>query len=71
MAPFYDECIQVPQPPNQIIYVKFEEGATTKDLWDIVYITGTLKAEMVVFDDTGLESGYSIEGASLEIHNKA
>ncbi|MDK9735685.1 DUF3299 domain-containing protein [Vibrio sp. D404a] len=72
LVPFYGACIHVPPPPpNQIIYVKFEEGAPTKDLWDIVYITGTLKAETVISDDIGVESGYSIDGASLEIYSKA
>ncbi|WP_299692716.1 DUF3299 domain-containing protein [uncultured Vibrio sp.] len=72
LVPFYGACIHVPPPPpNQIIYVKFEKGAPTKDLWDIVYITGTLKAETVISDDIGVESGYSIEGANLEIYNKA
>ncbi|WP_372068667.1 DUF3299 domain-containing protein [Vibrio pelagius] len=71
LVPFYGACIHVPPPPpNQIIYVKFEEGTPTKDLWDIVYITGTLKTETVISDDIGVESGYSIEGASLEIYNK-
>ncbi|QIA64969.1 DUF3299 domain-containing protein [Vibrio astriarenae] len=72
LVPFYGACIHVPPPPpNQIIHVKFEEGAPTKDLWDIVYITGTLRAETLFTADIDVESGYTIDGASLELYDKA
>ncbi|MEZ8376046.1 DUF3299 domain-containing protein [Vibrio cyclitrophicus] len=71
LVPFYGACIHVPPPPpNQIIHVKFDKGAPTQDLWDIVYITGRLKAETLVTHELGVESGYSIDGASLEIYNE-
>ncbi|EGQ9112675.1 DUF3299 domain-containing protein [Vibrio alginolyticus] len=72
LVPFYGACIHVPPPPpNQIIHVKFEEGAPTKDLWDIVYITGTLQAETLVTEELNVESGYTMIGASLETYDKA
>ncbi|EGQ7901762.1 DUF3299 domain-containing protein [Vibrio alginolyticus] len=72
LVPFYGACIHVPPPPpNQIIHVKFEEGAPTKDLWDIVYITGTLQTETLVTEELDVESGYTMIGASIENYNKA
>ncbi|MDV5169259.1 DUF3299 domain-containing protein [Photobacterium rosenbergii] len=72
LVPFYGACIHVPPPPpNQIIHVKFEQGAPTKELWDIVYITGTLKTESLVTESIGVESGYTISGAVLESYDKA
>jgi hypothetical protein len=72
LVPFYGACIHVPPPPpNQIIHVKFEKGAPVQELWDVVYITGTLKAETLVSHDLGVESGYSINGASIEVYNEA
>ncbi|CAM4416467.1 DUF3299 domain-containing protein [Vibrio agarivorans] len=71
LVPFYGACIHVPPPPpNQIIHVKFEQGAPTKDLWDLVYITGTLKAQTLLTESIGVESGYAIAGAVLETYDK-
>lgn len=71
LVPFYGACIHVPPPPpNQIIHVKFEKGAPTKELWDIVTITGTLKAESLLSESIGVESGYAIAGATLESYSK-
>nr|WP_237358024.1 DUF3299 domain-containing protein [Vibrio harveyi] len=64
LVPFYGACIHVPpSPPNQIIHVKFEEETPTKDLWDIVYVMGTLQTETLVTEELGVESGYTMIGA--------
>ncbi|WP_221075423.1 DUF3299 domain-containing protein [Agarivorans aestuarii] len=59
LVPFVGACIHVPPPPpNQIIYVKFEEGAPMTKLWDVVYVTGELMMETL---DTDLATtGYSL-----------
>ncbi|PWI33639.1 DUF3299 domain-containing protein [Vibrio albus] len=65
LVPFLGACIHVPPPPpNQIIYVRFKDGAPIQQLWDVVYIIGTLKTEAVSHDLA--EVGYVIEGTALE-----
>ncbi|MDP5254670.1 MULTISPECIES: DUF3299 domain-containing protein [unclassified Vibrio] len=67
LVPFYGACIHVPPPPpNQIIHVKFAKGTPLKDLWDLVYITGTINAESSIDATLGIESGYQIDGAILD-----
>lgn len=65
LVPYFGACIHVPPPPpNQIIYVKFKEGAPVQQLWDVIYIIGTLKTETI--DSELAETGYLIEGVRLE-----
>ncbi len=46
LVPYFGACIHVPPPPpNQIIYVKFPQGAPIQQLWDVIYVIGTLKTE--------------------------
>lgn len=67
LVPFLGACIHVPPPPaNQIIYVRFKEGAPVTQLWDVVYIVGTLKTETVFSDEYAAEAGYVIDGIALE-----
>nr|WP_238115744.1 DUF3299 domain-containing protein [Vibrio cincinnatiensis] len=64
LVPYFGACIHVPPPPpNQIIYVKFPQGAPIQQLWDVVYVIGTLKTEIVSVDLA--ETGYLIEGEAL------
>lgn len=65
LVPYFGACIHVPPPPpNQIIYVKFKKGAPVQQLWDVIYIIGTLKTETI--DSELAETGYLIEGVRLE-----
>lgn len=64
LVPYFGACIHVPPPPpNQIIYVKYPQGAPIQQLWDVVYVIGTLKTEIVSVDLA--ETGYLIEGEAL------
>ncbi|MCG6451163.1 DUF3299 domain-containing protein, partial [Vibrio parahaemolyticus] len=64
LVPYFGACIHVPPPPpNQIIYVKFPEGAPVQELWDVVYVIGTLKTQSVSLDLA--ETGYVIEGQEI------
>jgi uncharacterized protein len=64
LVPYFGACIHVPPPPlNQIIYVKFKNGAPLQNLWDIVYVTGVIKTETVVADLA--QTGYLIEGVAI------
>ncbi|MGF1704463.1 DUF3299 domain-containing protein [Enterovibrio baiacu] len=65
LVPFFGACIHVPPPPpNQIVYVKFEEGAPVHELWDVVYVIGTLKTHTVSHELA--QAGYLIEGTAIE-----
>ncbi|MFV0576379.1 MAG: DUF3299 domain-containing protein [Vibrio sp.] len=65
LVPYFGACIHVPPPPpNQIIYVKFPKGAPVQELWDVVYVIGTLKTEVLAHDLA--ETGYSLDGVKIE-----
>ncbi|CZF84509.1 DUF3299 domain-containing protein [Grimontia marina] len=65
LVPFFGACIHVPPPPpNQIVYVKFEEGAPVQELWDVVYVVGQLKTQTVSHDIA--QAGYLLEGSAIE-----
>ncbi|MGF1681970.1 DUF3299 domain-containing protein [Photobacterium minamisatsumaniensis] len=65
LVPYFGACIHVPPPPpNQIIYVKYPDGAPIQQLWDVVYIIGTLKTQTISHELA--EVGYLIEGIDLQ-----
>ncbi|WP_146449203.1 DUF3299 domain-containing protein [Vibrio kanaloae] len=65
LVPYFGACIHVPPPPpNQIIYVKFPQGAPIQQLWDVIYLVGTLKTESISHDLA--QTGYLIEGTAIE-----
>ncbi|WP_413112065.1 DUF3299 domain-containing protein [Thaumasiovibrio sp. DFM-14] len=65
LVPFFGACIHVPPPPpNQIVYVKFEQGVPIQQLWDVVYVNGTLTTTAV--DHDLAQAGYLIEGIQIE-----
>ncbi|MGF1697400.1 DUF3299 domain-containing protein [Vibrio kyushuensis] len=64
LVPYFGACIHVPPPPpNQIIYVKFPEGAPVQQLWDVIYVTGTLKTETISHELA--ETAYFLEGTAI------
>lgn len=65
LVPYFGACIHVPPPPpNQIVYVKFKEGAPVHRLWDVIYVVGTLKTETINHELA--ETGYVIDGIRIE-----
>ncbi|MCG9598805.1 DUF3299 domain-containing protein [Vibrio sp. Isolate25] len=65
LVPYFGACIHVPPPPpNQIIYVKFPKGAPVQQLWDVIYVVGTLKTETINHELA--ETGYVLEGTAIE-----
>lgn len=68
LVPYFGACIHVPPPPpNQIIYVKFPKGAPIQELWDVIYVVGTLKTENINHDLA--ETGYLIDGIEIEAYD--
>lgn len=64
LVPYFGACIHVPPPPpNQIIYEKFPQGAPIQQLWDVVYVIGTLKTESMSVELA--DTGYVIEGTEI------
>lgn len=65
LVPYFGACIHVPPPPaNQIVYVKTEKAYPLKQLFDAVWVTGTLKAQAFL-NDVG-DAGYTMEVAKVE-----
>ncbi|KLV02470.1 hypothetical protein ABT56_21505 [Photobacterium aquae] len=65
LVPYFGACIHVPPPPpNQIVYVKFPQGAPIQELWDVIYVIGTLKTHTVSHELA--ETGYLLEGSLIE-----
>jgi uncharacterized protein len=65
LVPFVGACIHVPPPPpNQIIYVKADEGFEVAGQFDPVYVTGTLKTARQFTGPAA--TGYTMEADRVE-----
>ena len=66
LVPYYGACIHTPPPPaNQTVYVVTDEGHAYKgQLFDTVWVTGTLRVEKLS-SDLG-DAGYRIEARMVE-----
>lgn len=65
LVPYLGACIHVPPPPgNQIVYVKNVKGISMDDLYNPIWVTGTISAKPVgtVLADVG----YQIDGPEIE-----
>lgn len=64
LVPYFGACIHVPPPPaNQIVYVKFSESVPIDNLYDAVWVTGTLTTKRWEGDLATV--GYSLLGISV------
>ena len=64
LVPYFGACIHVPPPPsNQIVYVKFEEGVPIDNLYDAVWVSGTLSTDGWSGDIATV--GYTLAGAAV------
>lgn len=67
LVPYFGACIHTPPPPsNQIVYVKSELGLPIDDIWQPVWITGTLNTEH--FDSDLGSAGYTLQAEQMEIY---
>ena len=65
LVPYFGACIHVPPPPpNQIVYVEFEEPVKLESMYDPVWVTGKLGLEGHA--STLARAGYSMKGQSLD-----
>jgi len=64
LVPYFGACIHVPPPPpNQIVYVRFSSPVPIDNLYDAVWVTGTLST-------TGWQGelatvGYTLQGTQV------
>ncbi|MBU2978099.1 DUF3299 domain-containing protein [Alteromonas sp. C1M14] len=64
LVPYFGACIHVPPPAsNQIVHVTFENGVAIDDLYDAVWVTGTLSTEGWQGDIASV--GYRLKGAAV------
>ncbi|MGG7566735.1 DUF3299 domain-containing protein [Rhodovulum sp. DZ06] len=64
LVPYVGACIHVPPPPpNQIVFVSTPEP-WRNDLWDPVWVTGTLRIQSLSTDLA--EVGYALEATGIE-----
>jgi hypothetical protein len=65
LVPYLGACIHVPPPPaNQIVYVDNVKGIDVDQMWEPIWVTGTLRATPVA--TVLADVGYSLEGATVE-----
>ncbi len=64
LVPYFGACIHVPPPPaNQIVHVKFSKAVPIDNLYDAVWVTGTLSTQGWQGDIATV--GYSLTGISV------
>ena len=64
LVPYFGACIHVPPPPaNQIVYVTFSTAVAIDNLYDAVWVTGTLTTKRWQGDLATV--GYSLEGMTI------
>lgn len=73
LVPFVGACIHVPPPPpNQIVYVEYNEGFKNQGLYQPIWITGKLnvgesKQNLFLGDGTSdIPVGYSVKADKIE-----
>ena len=65
LVPYFGACIHVPPPPaNQIVYVKFAKAVPIDNLYDAVWVTGTLSTQGWTGDLATV--GYSLQGIKIQ-----
>ncbi|MDA9557803.1 DUF3299 domain-containing protein [Vibrio sp.] len=65
LVPYFGACVHVPPPPpNQILLVKFPQGAPSPQAWDVITVTGTLSTDSEGIG--GIQTGYNMMGKQLE-----
>lgn len=64
LVPYFGACIHVPPPPsNQIVYVTFKEGVPIDNLYDAVWVEGTLSTDGWEGDIASV--GYTLSGLGV------
>ena len=69
LVPYVGACIHTPPPPpNQIVFVGAQTPWPNDQLWDPVWVTGTLKAQATSTDLA--EVGYMLDAQKIETYEE-
>lgn len=65
LVPYVGACIHVPPPPpNQLVFTTTKKPWPSDQLWDAVWVTGTLRTRL---QDAGIaETGYALEADKMD-----
>lgn len=67
LVPYFGACIHVPPPPaNQIVLVRYPEGASVDLLWDAIWVSGPITTTSVTTDMA--QVGYAMEATSITVY---
>jgi hypothetical protein len=65
LVPYLGACIHVPPPPpNQLVFVTARHPWPSESLWDAVWVTGHMRAEMRATDLADI--GYALDAERIE-----
>lgn len=67
LVPYVGACIHTPPPPaNQLVMVSSKKPWPSDQLWDAVWVTGTMRTQL---QSTNLgDTGYSISAVDMEVY---
>ncbi len=75
LVPTVGACIHTPPPPpNQIVYVRYEDGFKIDGLYQPVWISGEVKAQRQVTElsfidgEADIDVGYAIDAVMVELY---
>ncbi|MEL6680545.1 MAG: DUF3299 domain-containing protein [Pseudomonadota bacterium] len=67
LVPYLGACIHVPPPPpNQLVFAEAAAPLPAQDLWDAVWVTGTMRTELQMTEIA--ETGYALAVESMELY---
>ena len=67
LVPYVGACIHVPPPPaNQLVLVRTEKAWPSNQLWEAVWVTGTLRTELLSTDLAQI--GYTLRSEEIEVY---
>ena len=65
LVPYFGACIhEPPPPPNQTIYAVYEPGYELEEIWQPVWIEGTISASRV--EEDLATASYSVSAVAIE-----
>ncbi|WP_205472505.1 DUF3299 domain-containing protein [Agarivorans sp. Alg241-V36] len=60
LVPYFGACLHYPPPPpNQIVYVTYSKGLQLEDLWEPVWVEGTIHTQVQTVEGVAT-AGYTI-----------
>ncbi|KGJ89591.1 DUF3299 domain-containing protein [Colwellia psychrerythraea] len=67
LVPYFGACLHMPPPPpNQIIYIKTDQGFDLESIYEPVWVSGMLSAEK--FEDPMATSAYSMDMVNIKLY---